>query len=206
MPRPHFTPRKDPVPIVQEAGWALGLVWTGGKSRPHRDFFLIHPCLLPYYCYIPIHILSTLPRIRRTGRSFCTICHTLTVLPPPIITHTEAFETVLSLSLYAPVVAAIRSRTVQPVVSRYTDWATQAHKPVFMGHHNSTWDAFDSFACFVQISSSNCVIQLLQQFCFIAKNKQRVTSAHGSRVVNNRLANSMKIPISWKVGNICVNN
>jgi len=30
-------PGKDPVPIVQEAGWASGSVWTGGKSRPHRD-------------------------------------------------------------------------------------------------------------------------------------------------------------------------
>ena len=30
-------PGKDPVPILQEAGWALGPVWTGGKSRPHRD-------------------------------------------------------------------------------------------------------------------------------------------------------------------------
>jgi len=36
-PRPHFTPEKDPVPILQEAGWALGSVWTDGKSRPHRD-------------------------------------------------------------------------------------------------------------------------------------------------------------------------
>ena len=36
-PRPHFTPGKDPVPIVQETGWAPGPVWTGGKSRPHRD-------------------------------------------------------------------------------------------------------------------------------------------------------------------------
>ena len=27
-------PGKDPVPILQEAGWAPGLVWTGGKSRP----------------------------------------------------------------------------------------------------------------------------------------------------------------------------
>ena len=30
-------PGKDPVPIVQEAGWAPGPVWTGGKSRPHRN-------------------------------------------------------------------------------------------------------------------------------------------------------------------------
>jgi len=37
MPRPHFTPGKDPLPILQEAGWAPGPVWTGGKSRPYRD-------------------------------------------------------------------------------------------------------------------------------------------------------------------------
>ena len=54
--RPHFTPRKDSVPILQEAGWAPGAVWTGSKN------------LVP------------------TG---------------------------------------IWSRTVQPVVSRYTDWSTQ---------------------------------------------------------------------------------
>jgi hypothetical protein len=27
-----FTPRKDPVPIVQEAGWALGPVWIGAEN------------------------------------------------------------------------------------------------------------------------------------------------------------------------------
>ena len=52
--RPHFTPGKDPVPIVHEAGWAPGMVWT-----------------------------------------------------PENLVHTGT-----------------RSRTVQPVVSRYTDWAT----------------------------------------------------------------------------------
>ena len=36
-PRPHFSLGKDPVPILQEAGWAPGPVWTGGKSRPHGD-------------------------------------------------------------------------------------------------------------------------------------------------------------------------
>jgi len=35
--RPHFTPGKDLVPILQEAVWAPGPVRTGGKSRPHRD-------------------------------------------------------------------------------------------------------------------------------------------------------------------------
>ena len=36
-PRPLFTPGKDPVLIIQEAGWAPGPVRRGGKSRPHRD-------------------------------------------------------------------------------------------------------------------------------------------------------------------------
>jgi len=42
-PRPHFTPGKDPVPILQVAGWTPGPVWTGGKSRPHRDSIPDHP-------------------------------------------------------------------------------------------------------------------------------------------------------------------
>ena len=36
-PRPHFTPGKDPVPILQKAGKAPGPIWTRGISRPHRD-------------------------------------------------------------------------------------------------------------------------------------------------------------------------
>ena len=33
-----FTPGKYPVPIVQEAGWAPGPVWTGVENlAPHRD-------------------------------------------------------------------------------------------------------------------------------------------------------------------------
>jgi hypothetical protein len=32
MLRPLFTPGKDLVPIVQEAEWAPGLVWTGAEN------------------------------------------------------------------------------------------------------------------------------------------------------------------------------
>jgi len=31
-PRPLFTPGKDPIPIVQEPGWAPGPVWTGAEN------------------------------------------------------------------------------------------------------------------------------------------------------------------------------
>ena len=31
----RFTPSKDPVPIVQEAGWAAGPVWTVAENTAH---------------------------------------------------------------------------------------------------------------------------------------------------------------------------
>ena len=36
-PRPHFTPGKDPVPILQEVGLGPSPVWKGEKPRPHWD-------------------------------------------------------------------------------------------------------------------------------------------------------------------------
>jgi hypothetical protein len=52
-PRPLFTPGKDPVTIVREAGWAPGLVWTGAENlaptgirspdRPARSQSLYRP-------------------------------------------------------------------------------------------------------------------------------------------------------------------
>ena len=58
-PRPHFTPAKDPVPILQEAGWATGPVLTGGKSRPHRDSIPDRPAHShsPYWLSYPAYFL-----------------------------------------------------------------------------------------------------------------------------------------------------
>ena len=71
-PRLHFTPGKDPVPILQETAWAPGPVWTCGKSRPHRDsiperpvrsqslHWLSYPAhefisIFPFYMYTRVH-------------------------------------------------------------------------------------------------------------------------------------------------------
>ena len=43
-------PGKDAVPVVQGAGWAPGPVWTGGKSRPHRDSIPDRPAHSQYVC------------------------------------------------------------------------------------------------------------------------------------------------------------
>jgi hypothetical protein len=37
-PRPLFTPGKNPVPIVQEGGWAPGPVWTGAENLAPSGF------------------------------------------------------------------------------------------------------------------------------------------------------------------------
>ena len=42
-PRPNVTPGKDPVPFLQEAGWAPEPVWTCGKSHSHRDSIADRP-------------------------------------------------------------------------------------------------------------------------------------------------------------------
>jgi len=42
LPGRTLPPEKDPVPILEEAGWAPGSVWTDGKFRPHRDSILDH--------------------------------------------------------------------------------------------------------------------------------------------------------------------
>jgi len=57
-PRPHFTPGKDLVPILQGAGWAPGPVWTSGKSRPHRDSIPNRPArnLSLYRLSYPAHV------------------------------------------------------------------------------------------------------------------------------------------------------
>ena len=73
-PRPHFTPGKDPVPILQEAGWAPGPVWTGEKSRPHRDSipgrpvrsqYLFH--YIPKICHDTAHCLKCISYMRFFG-------------------------------------------------------------------------------------------------------------------------------------------
>jgi hypothetical protein len=64
-PRPLFTPGKDPVPIVQDAGWAPGPVWTGAKNlaptgsrSPNRPASSQSLYPLSY----PTHIYFTVPQ------------------------------------------------------------------------------------------------------------------------------------------------
>ena len=73
-PRPLFTPEKDPVPIVQEAGWAPRPVWTGEENlaptgirspdRPSRKKSLYR---LSYRAHVFIWLVR---------KFFCISCNT----------------------------------------------------------------------------------------------------------------------------------
>ena len=66
--RPGRTlPWEEPVPILQEAGWAPGPVWTGGKSRPHRDSIPDRPARssVAIPTELPTHINSSLNTVNR---------------------------------------------------------------------------------------------------------------------------------------------
>ena len=58
--RPHFTSGKDPVLILQEAGWAPVPVWTDGKFRHHWDSIPDRPARSQslYLLSYPVHVLG----------------------------------------------------------------------------------------------------------------------------------------------------
>ena len=91
-PRPHFTPGKDPIPILQEAGWAPGPIWTDRKSRRHRDSIPDCPArsqslyrlsysahiygnIKGYYFIWPITFVISCWHVYRINRSRCVTVH-----------------------------------------------------------------------------------------------------------------------------------
>ena len=71
-PRQQLTPGKDPVPIVQEAGWAPGPVWTGAENLapPGFDPRTVQPVGSRYtdYATRPISQADFLKSTRRLCR------------------------------------------------------------------------------------------------------------------------------------------
>jgi hypothetical protein len=76
-PWPLFAPRKDLVPIVQEAGWAPGLVWTGVENlTPTRIWSPDRPdhSQLLYQLRYPAHNLQLCSLINHlTYNFYCKI-------------------------------------------------------------------------------------------------------------------------------------
>ena len=91
-----FYPRERPGTHCAE-GW-VGPQGRSGRAEnpvPTGDFFLIHPYLLHYYCYIPVHN-SIQPSTHQADRT-AVIDLSVTIsqfLTPHHYTHTEVFVAV----------------------------------------------------------------------------------------------------------------
>ena len=74
-PRPLFASGKEPVLIVQEAGWAPGPVWTGAENiAPHRELSGPHFRL---HSYFTDHNIFWLKRWLGTGGCYACRLHHL---------------------------------------------------------------------------------------------------------------------------------
>jgi len=138
-------PGKDLVPILQGAGWTPGPVWTGGKSRPHRDSipdrparsqslyglsYPAHSYLVTYlhfkiYCSMTAAIGVGEWSAARPGRSL-----------PPGKTWYQFYRRVVGSQGRSGraenlVATGIRSRTVQPVAQSLYRQSYPAHSYLF---------------------------------------------------------------------------
>ena len=109
-PRPHFNPGKDPVPILQEAGWAPGPVWMGGKSRLHRDSIPDRP--VRSSVAIPTELPG--PQIERIPSNL----YNLTLPSYSIFLQKITLLTPRNVFLGNKFIAVVGYRTVQPVLAR----------------------------------------------------------------------------------------
>jgi hypothetical protein len=114
----RFTPEKDPVPIVQDAGWAPRPVWTCAKNLVPTGIFL--NIFVRIWCFIVL-VLD----FQCSFVSYRTACcggkiRRLRSGANPLSWVPEA-----RMQTPRPPKPLFDPRTIQPVVSRYTDLATR---------------------------------------------------------------------------------
>jgi hypothetical protein len=126
-PRPHFKPGKDPVSIVQEAGWAPGPVWLGGKSRPHRDSIPDRPARsqslyrLSYPVHLYLYLLS--PISQRVECCYNVDCEIFLYLQTSLVFSPESCD---AAGKDLPVLLQAHIQTVHSAMSRQQElqWST----------------------------------------------------------------------------------
>jgi len=81
--RTHFTHGKESVPILQEAGWVPGPIWTGGISRPHRDSIPDRPSrsqslyrlsYRAHYFEVVVQTISEVLRLKESRNLVSVLC------------------------------------------------------------------------------------------------------------------------------------
>jgi hypothetical protein len=117
-PRPLY-PRKDPVPIVQAAGWAAWSLWTGAGNLAPTGYSFINALYL-----ISLNKQQRSFTVKPVILQAISYGSTSGKLGPNVVTpqtkHSQYVQ-ILAYFTVVPGAMVLDPRTVQPVVSRYTD-------------------------------------------------------------------------------------
>ena len=97
-------PGKDPVPIVQEAGWAPGPVWTGGKSRHNRDSIPDRPARTQslYRLNYPANCIAVLKICISLRMWTCGYSCNVFVISSPMANHNCKIQQIVNLKVCHP--------------------------------------------------------------------------------------------------------
>ena len=128
-PRPLYPRERYRVPIVQEAGWAPGQVWTRAENLAPTGISFVRAFFLSFCSFYPLYSLPSYP---------LPICYNIFLQHTTTTFMTPArFEPAIPESSRPQTLALDRSATqigkgfdpgtVQSVASSYTDWAIPAH-------------------------------------------------------------------------------
>jgi len=114
-------PGKDPVPILQEAGWTPAPVWTGGKSRPHRDSIPDRPArisfAIPTELPGPQYFGVCRPKYKPV---LCILCVCVCVLFVLVIRHAKRMRIIILSSVVCLAVRYISTLSHKGYDSRGT--------------------------------------------------------------------------------------
>jgi hypothetical protein len=123
MHQPLYPAESDPVPIVQEAGWAPGSIRMGAKNLPSTRIFYSFSYSL-YFSRTQLFVLIVL------GFCLCLYCttHTTQTSMPPTglkspIPATRCTQT-LAFDCSTTRISRFDPQTVHPIASHYTNYTT----------------------------------------------------------------------------------
>jgi hypothetical protein len=127
MARLLYLREKDSLLISQDAGWAPGLVWMDGNISLPPGFFLMHS---PAFCFYLIRTSFSVSIVLHFAFFVFYLERTKQPSMPPVglkpAAPASGWQQTLALDRSANGIG-LDPRTVQPVVSRYTDYAIPSY-------------------------------------------------------------------------------
>jgi len=121
-------PGKDPIPILQEAVWAPGAVWMGGKSFPPGFCFVRYDFI---QCSKVVYTRDTMETRNLVVMSYCLLCSVVCSLGHCVASWTS----ILSCSICD---VAVRHSYILIVARGFGTWAPACRilHPVLLRAHN----------------------------------------------------------------------